>query len=73
MEFDLSTPLTSPVWQSLNAFLISSDSLDVGGWDLRHGILDYPIWRECAVHFPASERALIHSNKRSKAIITFYN
>lgn len=61
-EFDVSVPLTLPEWQEIYLMLVSTDSLDTGGWDLREGrlpISDFQ-WRECVVRYPAAESKAGH-------------
>jgi len=55
VEFDLSTPLTSTIWQNVHVWLLGADSVDLTRWDHQAGILELPRGQECGVHFPAAE------------------
>lgn len=55
VDFQLSTPLTSLFWQNAHVLLMPAASLDVSTWDHQAGIMNWPAWRECGVHFPSGE------------------
>jgi hypothetical protein len=57
VELDVSTPLTSLVWQNLNVALSVATASDVSTWDLEQGILHMSNqeWRECRAVYPATE------------------
>jgi hypothetical protein len=57
VELDVSTPLTSLVWQNLNVALSAATASDVSTWDLERGNLHMSNreWRECRAVYPATE------------------
>jgi hypothetical protein len=61
-EFEVSVPLTLKEWQEIYLMLVSTDSLETGGWDLAEGRLAIPDqrWRECMVRYPAAESEAGH-------------
>ncbi len=71
-EFSISAPLTLPEWQEIYLVLLSTDSLDTAGWDLDEGRLPIPDaqWRECVVHYPATETRAGHGQLSFLAGIT---
>jgi hypothetical protein len=57
VEVDISTPLTSLVWQNLNVALWAASGAQLSAWDLEQGNLHVSgqEWRECRALYPASE------------------